>query len=140
MKKIIVICTGNACRSQMAEGYLRYFGRGRVEVRSAGFRPRQVNPMAIAVMAEDNIDISEAYSKDVALFSGEEFDYLLTVCDYAQRHLPSDLVAGETFHFSIPDPEAPELTAAQRRAVFLDTREVVKRSMLYFLGQILEEQ
>ncbi|MCB0636985.1 MAG: arsenate reductase ArsC [Lewinella sp.] len=122
----------------MAEGYLSYFGQGQLEVQSAGLDPRGVHPLAIEVMQADNLDISNAESKDVERFSGEEFDYLITVCDNAEQHLPSDLYAEEQVHYSIPDPEQFTGTEDELREAFCDTREEVKRSMLQFVGQFMQ--
>jgi arsenate reductase len=122
----------------MAEAYLRHFGNGHLEACSAGFEPRDVHPLAVAVMQADNIDISRAESKDLALFSGEQFDYVITVCDYAETHLPSDIVADHQLHYSIPDPEAANGSEEEILEVFCDVREQVKRSMLQVVGQLLD--
>jgi arsenate reductase len=132
MKKILVLCTGNACRSQMAEGYLRFFTHGAAEIVSAGLSPRGVHPLAIKVMQHDNIDISDARSKHVDEFSGEYFDYLITVCKNAEEHRPADIKANYHVHYDIPDPEAE--TEEELLAVFEETRERIKRDMLRFIG------
>lgn len=133
MKKILVLCTGNACRSQMAEGYLRFFTQGTAEVTSAGLDPSQVHPLAVAAMQEDNIDISEAQSKGVDGFSGQHFDYLITVCDHAKERQPADISANHYQHYSIPDPE--QIAKVQEPfSAFAETREQVKREMLRFIG------
>lgn len=136
MKKILVLCTGNACRSQMAEAYLRFFTQGNAEIFSAGLKPHQVHPLAIEVMQEDNIDISFAQSKHSNDFSGEHFDYLLTVCANAHQQRPTDITADHYFSYDIPDPESVEAaTAAEQLDVFLDVREEIKREMLRFIGK-----
>ena len=134
MKKILVLCTGNACRSQMAEGYLRFFTQGTAEVTSAGFNPSYVHPLAIEVMQEDNIDISEAESKGVDRFSGEHFDYLITVCNDARDLQPADISATHHFHSAIPDPEVVAKEQDPLDA-FNEARERVKREMLRFIGK-----
>ena len=133
MRKILVLCTGNACRSQMAEAYLRYFTRGNVEVYSAGLKPGQVHPLAVEVMLEDNIDISFAQSKYLGEYSGQHFDYLITVCKQAENCRPADITADNHFFYDIPNPEAS--SAEDPLAVFLNVREEVKRKMLRFIGQ-----
>ncbi|PSR12741.1 MAG: protein tyrosine phosphatase [Bacteroidetes bacterium] len=139
MKKILVLCTGNACRSQMAEAYLRFFTQGKAEVYSAGINPHAVHPLAISVMREDNIDISNAYSKSVAEFSGENFDYLITVCAHAEEKKPADISAELFYHYDIPDPEeAVEMKVEEPFSVFSNTRELIKREMLRFIGKHVE--
>ncbi|MEL7249661.1 MAG: arsenate reductase ArsC [Bacteroidota bacterium] len=133
MKRILVLCTGNACRSQMAEGYLRFFTQERVQITSAGYKPTEVHPMAVEVMNEDNIDISEAQSKSVDDFSGEHFDFLITVCRKAELEKPADITASVHLHYDIPDPE--EIVERQdSKEAFVNARERVKRDMLRFIG------
>src|SRR3569832_2125571 len=88
MKKILVLCTGNSCRSQMAEGYLRHFANGRAEIFSAGVETHGVNPRAITSMKEDGIDISSHTSNNVNDYSDIPFDLVLTVCDNAKERCP----------------------------------------------------
>src|ERR1039457_6342079 len=87
-KKVLILCTGNSCRSQMAEGILRHFGGDRFEVFSAGTKPSIVNPIAIKVMKEIGIDISGHRSKHVDEFKGQKIDYVITVCDNAKESCP----------------------------------------------------
>ncbi len=133
MRKILVLCTGNACRSQMAEAYLRYFTRGNAEIFSAGLKPNQVHPLAVEVMLEDNIDISFAQSKHLGEFSGQHFDYLITVCKKADDSRPTDITADHHFFYDIPNPESP--SEEDQLTVFFNVREEVKRKMLRFIGQ-----
>ncbi|WP_367389969.1 arsenate reductase ArsC [Lewinella sp. LCG006] len=133
MRKILVLCTGNACRSQMAEAYLRYFTRGKAEIFSAGLKPHQVHPLAVEVMLEDNIDMSFAQSKHLDEFSGQHFDYLITVCKKAEDCRPADITADHHFFYDIPNPEA--VSQEDPLTVFLKVREEVKRRMLRFIGQ-----
>jgi arsenate reductase len=133
MRKILVLCTGNACRSQMAEAYLRCFTGGNVEIFSAGLKPNHVHPLAVEVMLEDNIDISFAQSKHLEEFSGQHFDYLITVCKRAEDSRPADITADHHFFYDIPNPEIP--TAEDQLTVFINVREEVKRKMLRFIGQ-----
>lgn len=85
--RILVLCTGNSCRSQMAEGYLRHFARGKAEVYSAGVETHGVNPRAIAIMKEDGIDISHHTSNNLDAYRDLSFDHAITVCDNARRAL-----------------------------------------------------
>jgi arsenate reductase len=80
MKKILVLCTGNSCRSQMAEGYLRSFAKGKAEIFSAGIEAHGVNPLAVKIMKEDGIDISHQTSNHVDEYKNVDFDYVITVC------------------------------------------------------------
>ncbi|MBC3788444.1 arsenate reductase ArsC [Spirosoma utsteinense] len=104
MKKILVLCTGNSARSQMAEGYLQYFAGSRALVYSAGVAPHGVNPLAIQVMAEDGIDISHHTSNHADEYVQIPFDFVITVCDNAREQCPYFPTAGEMIHHSFPDP------------------------------------
>ena len=88
-KRVLILCTGNSCRSQMAEGVLRHYGGSQYEVFSAGTKPSSVNSIAIQVMKEIGIDISGHRSKHVDEFKGQTFDYVITVCDNASKSLSS---------------------------------------------------
>ena len=88
MKKVLVLCTGNSCRSQLAEGYLRYFAGNKAEIFSAGVETHGVNPRAIATMKEDGIDISAHTSNNISEYAGIDFDYIITVCDNARERCP----------------------------------------------------
>jgi len=97
--KILVLCTGNSCRSQMAEGFFRHYAGDKIDVKSAGLEPRGVNPLAIKVMKEVGIDISGHRSKHLNEFLNEEFDYVITVCDNAAKNCPDWPIR--------PNPPAP---------------------------------
>src|SRR6185437_2036222 len=88
MKNILVLCTGNSCRSQLAEGYLRYFAGDKANIFSAGIETHGVNPTAIRVMAEDDIDISGHTSNHLDEYAGVSFDHVITVCDNANESCP----------------------------------------------------
>lgn len=104
MKKILVLCTGNSARSQLAQAYLQYFAGDRAEVFSAGVDPKGVNPVAIQVMAEDGIDISHHTSNHADEYTGMAFDYVITVCDNAREQCPYFPSAGKMIHRSFSDP------------------------------------
>lgn len=104
MKQILVLCTGNSCRSQMAEGYLRHFANGKVKIYSAGIETHGVNSRAIAVMREDGIDISHHTSNKIEEFKNLDFDYIITVCDNAKENCPYFPSTAKKFHHNFPDP------------------------------------
>lgn len=116
--RVIFVCTGNSARSQMAEALLRHDGGDRFEVVSAGVSPRGVHPLAIAVLADIGIDISDAKSKPVGMFLGQRFDYVITLCDKARATCPVFPGGSETLHWGLDDPAEVEGTDAERRAAF----------------------
>ena len=103
-KKILVLCTGNSCRSQIAHGYLQYFGKDQVDVYSAGVETHGVNPRAIATMMEDGIDISIHTSNNVLEYQDIDFDFVITVCDNAKERCPYFPSNAQKFHYNFPDP------------------------------------
>ena len=104
MKKILVLCTGNSCRSQIAEGYLKYFAGDKALVYSAGVETHGVNPRAIATMKADGIDISNHSSNNITEYSGIDFDFVITVCDNAKERCPFFPSNAQKFHYNFPDP------------------------------------
>lgn len=104
MKKVLVLCTGNSCRSQMAEGYLRLFAAGRAEIYSAGVETHGVNPRAIAIMKEDGVDLSGHTSNHVDEYADIDFDYVITVCDSAKERCPYFPSRAVKLHYNFPDP------------------------------------
>lgn len=133
-KKILVLCTGNSCRSQMAEGYLRHLAGDRFDVISAGLEPSVVNPRAIQVMQEDGVDISSHTSKDVEQFIGQKFDYIITVCDNAKERCPFFPGQAERIHWSFEDPAAARGTEEEILAVFRKIRNQIKAKIMNFLA------
>ncbi len=126
MQRVLILCTGNSARSQMAEGLLRHDAGEHFEVESAGTKPGQVRPEAIAVMREIGIDISRHRSKSVDEFAGQQFDYVLTVCDSAKETCP--IYAGHTnrFHHSFEDPAAFAGNEEERFALFRRVRDEIR--------------
>ena len=116
--RVIVVCTGNSARSQMAEALLRRDGGDAFEVVSAGVDPRGVNPLTVRVLDEVGIDISGARSKSVTEFLGQSFDYVITVCDRARESCPVFPGGGTTLHWGFDDPAEAEGSEAERLAVF----------------------
>jgi len=125
--KILILCTGNSCRSQMAEGYLRSFD-SRIEVHSAGSRPaKQVNPYAIRVMAEDGIDLSAALARDVREYLDQPWDYVITVCGNADRDCPAFIGAvGQRLHIGFEDPADATGSEEEILAVFRASRDEIR--------------
>lgn len=126
MKKILVLCTGNSCRSQIAEGYLRHFANGKAEVYSAGVETHGVNPKAIAIMQEDGIDISAHTSNNIDEYRDIDFDYIITVCDNAKERCPYFPSKAEKFHYNFPDPAKAVGTEAEVMDEFRRVREMIK--------------
>jgi len=110
--KILFLCTGNSCRSQMAEGWARHLKGDRMEAYSAGIDPRGLDPMAVAVMAEAGVDISAQESKHVDEVKDAGFDYVVTVCDHAREHCPFFPGPARVVHVGFDDP--PRLAADAR--------------------------
>lgn len=126
MKKILVLCTGNSCRSQIAEGYLRYFAGNRAEVYSAGIETHGVNPMAIQTMQEDGIDLSRHTSNHIDEYRHISFDSVITVCDNARETCPYYPATAQTFHHNFPDPAKATGTPEEVRQQFATVRDSIK--------------
>ncbi|MGN7823364.1 arsenate reductase ArsC [Chitinophaga sp. 22536] len=126
MKKILVLCTGNSCRSQIAEGYLRYFAGDKAEVYSAGVETHGVNPRAIATMAEDGIDISGHTSNNITEYRNIPFDYVITVCDNAKERCPFFPTTAQKFHENFPDPAKATGTEEEIMQQFRTVRQIIK--------------
>ena len=134
MLKILFLCTGNSCRSHMAEGLLRKLGGDAFEVCSAGAKPAGfVHPLAIAVMQEIDIDISRHTSKSLDVFDGQKFDYLITVCDNARDTCPVFTAGAERIHWSFEDPAAVQGTGEERLAAFRRIRGRIHDRVKTFL-------
>jgi arsenate reductase len=131
-QRVLILCTGNSARSQMAEGLLRHDAGDRFEVSSAGTRPSRVRPEAIQVMRELGIDISAQKSKSVDEFSGEHFDYVLTVCDNAKESCPLFPSQTVTIHRNFEDPAATEGSEDARLAVFRRVRDEIREYLQTF--------
>ncbi len=132
-KRVLIICTGNVARSQMGEGLLRHFGGDRFEVFSGGVVPSYVRPNAIAVMKELGIDISHHRSKSVNEFAGEQFDYVITVCNHAALYCPDFPGETQRIHWSIKDPVVIGDDEAQRDA-FREARDDLKNRIQEFVA------
>ncbi len=135
---ILVICTGNRARSQMAHGWLRQIGGDRVEVCSAGTEPKGVHPIAIEVMSEVGIDISCHTSDHVDRYLDDDFDLVLTVCDSAKESCPVVPGARRTIHRSFEDPDYPELSQSDLTDVFRRIRDEIGEYSRELLDEVLE--
>jgi arsenate reductase len=134
-KKVLILCTGNSARSQMAEGLLRHDAGDRFEVESAGTKPGRVRAEAIAVMKEAGIDISRHRSKSVDEFAGKVFDYVLTVCDNARESCPIFPGQAHRLHRNFEDPAAVEGNESARLAVFRRVRDEIRTYLKDFPPQ-----
>lgn len=126
MKKVLVLCTGNSCRSQLAEGYLRHYAGDKAEIYSAGVETHGVNPRAIAIMAEHGIDISSHTSNNIQEYANLQFDYVITVCDHAKERCPFFPATAQQFHHNFPDPAKATGTEEEIMQQFRDVRELIK--------------
>ena len=126
MKNILVLCTGNSCRSQLAEGYLKHFVGDKANVYSAGVETHGVNPKAIATMQKDGIDISNHTSNNILEYTGIEFDYVITVCDNAKERCPYFPTKAQKFHYNFPDPAKATGTEQEIEAAFDSVRNLIK--------------
>jgi arsenate reductase len=136
MKKILVLCTGNSCRSQMAHGYLKYFGKEKIQVFSAGVEIHGLNPFAVGIMAEDGIDISKNTSNHVDEYSNINFDYVITVCDNAKESCPFFPTQTKTIHHSFEDPSKASGSAKELIAEFRIVRDQIKEYSKSFIENL----
>ena len=137
MKKVLILCTGNSCRSQIAHGYLAHFAKGKAEVFSAGVETHGVNPRAIQTMKEDGIDITAHTSNNVNEYSGINFDYIITVCDNAKERCPYFPGSAKRFHYNFPDPAKATGTEEEIRTEFQRVRGLIKDYILHFIDENL---
>ena len=126
MKKVLVLCTGNSCRSQIAHGYLNKLLNGRAEVYSAGVETHGVNPLAIKTMQEDGIDISKHTSNNISEYSTIQFDYIITVCDHANERCPVFPSNAIKLHQNFPDPAKATGTPEEIKNEFARVRQLIK--------------
>ena len=134
-QRVLILCTGNSARSQMAEGLLRHDGGNKFEAFSAGTNPSRVRPEAIAVMRESGIDISHQRSKSVDELLGQQFDYVITVCDNARESCPVFTAETKRLHWSFDDPAAATGDEAARLMVFRRVRDEIRARLREFIEQ-----
>ena len=132
-KRILILCTGNSARSQMAEGLLRHYAGEAFAVESAGIEPSIVRPEAIEVMREIGIDISGHRSKSIDEFTAEPFDYVITVCDNAKQNCPIFPGATRRIHWSIEDPAAVGGAEQNRLEAFRAARDDLRERLGKFI-------
>lgn len=127
--RVLILCTHNSARSQMAEALLRQIDAGRFEVHSAGTRATRVHPLAVRAMREVGADISGARSKSLEEFLGQRFDAVITVCDAANESCPVFPGAPHRIHWSFPDPSAATGTEEERYQAFASVRDAIGREL-----------
>lgn len=137
MKNILVLCTGNSCRSQIADGYLKLFAGSKANVYSAGVETHGVNPKAIATMLEDGVDISQNTSNNVDEYMDIDFDFVITVCDNAKERCPYFPTNAKKFHHNFPDPAKAVGTEEEVTAEFRRVREMIKSYCAEFVQREL---
>lgn len=125
-KKILVLCTGNSCRSQIAEGYLKYFANNKAKIYSAGIETHGVNARAIETMKEDGIDISNHTSNNINEYRNIDFDFVITVCDNAKESRPYFPTKAKKFHHNFPDPAKAKGTDEEIKEQFRNVRQLIK--------------
>lgn len=137
MKKILVLCTGNSCRSQIAEAYLRSFAGNKAVVCSAGVETHGVNPRAIATMKEDGVDISGHTSNNIDEYRNIDFDFVITVCDNAKERCPFFPSNAKKFHYNFPDPAKTQGTEEEIQQQFRTVRQMIKEYCEKFVAENL---
>jgi arsenate reductase len=135
MTKVLILCTHNSSRSQMAEGLLRELSNGKMEVHSAGTEPSRVHPLAIKAMAERGIDITGHTSKHLSQFLNRSLDYVITVCDDANETCPVFPGPAQRIHWSFPDPSAAEGSEAERLGVYRTVRDSIEERLKGWLSE-----
>ncbi|MBL7999453.1 MAG: arsenate reductase ArsC [Candidatus Kapabacteria bacterium] len=138
MTKILVLCTGNSCRSQIAEGYLRHFSGSRAEVFSAGVETHGVNPRAVAIMREDGLDILHHTSNNIEEYSAIDFDAVITVCDNAQERCPVFIGNVRRYHHNFPDPAKATGTDEEIMEQFRAVRDMIREYCRRFVETELD--
>ena len=137
MKRILVLSTGNSCRSQIAKGYLKYFAKDKAEVYSGGIETHGVNPKAIAIMKEDGIDISHHTSNNVSEYRNIDFDFVKTVCDNANERCPVFPSTAKQFHHNFPDPAKAKGSENEIMQQFRNVRDEIKKFSKNFFKENL---
>ena len=134
-KKVLFLCTGNSCRSQMAEGWLRHLAGDRFDVVSAGTHPVGLNPYAVEVMREIDVDISNHVSEWVDPYFDQQFDYVITVCNQAQEACPIFPRTASMLHWSFEDPAKANGTYEQQVIVFRKIRDEIANQIRHFIAE-----
>jgi|SRR5690554_3619205 len=137
MKKILVLCTGNSCRSQIADGFLKHYAGDRAEVYSAGVETHGVNPKAIDTMMEVGIDISKHTSNNIDEYRNVDFDFVITVCDHAKERCPYFPAKAKKFHHNFPDPAKASGTEQEIKEQFRKVRQQIEEYCRRFVAENL---
>jgi arsenate reductase (thioredoxin) len=137
--RVLFLCTGNSARSQMAEAFLRTIGKDHFAIFSAGTEPKILHPMAVQVMREVNIDIASQRSKDLTEFLGQEFDYIITVCDRARDNCPTFPGDNERIHWGFDDPAAAIGSEEERLKVFRRVRNEIRNRISIWQPAIMKK-
>lgn len=140
MMRVLILCTGNSARSQMAEGLLRHMTNGKVDVQSAGTKPSAVRPEAVQALAKLGIDISHHRSKHVDEYIGQYFDYVITVCDNARESCPVFPSNTIRIHWSFEDPAAVVGDEETRLAVFERIRDQIRERLTHFVDGLVRDR
>lgn len=139
--KVLFMCTGNSCRSQISEAWLRILGGDQFVAYSAGLEPHGINPFAKIVMKEVGYDMRDHRSKHIDLYIGkEQFDYLISVCSDAEKRCPYFPGQGQRIHWPCEDPAAFEGSDEEKLAVFRQTRDLIKSKIEDWLAEISPEE
>jgi len=138
MTKVLVLCTGNSCRSQIAEGYLRHFAGDAAAIYSAGIETHGVNPKAIEIMKNDGIDLSGHTSNNVNEYTGIDFDFVITVCDNAKESCPYFPTKAIKLHHNFPDPAKAKGTDEEVMEQFREVREMIRKYAQNFVNTNLK--
>lgn len=138
MKNILVLCTGNSCRSQMAHGYLNSLQNDKAIIYSAGIETHGLNPGAVSIMAEDDLDITQHTSNHVDEYKDIDFDFIITVCDHAKENCPFiPSKNAKRIHHNFFDPSKVEGTEQEKHAAFLKARDEIKEFCQRFVEEDL---
>ena len=137
MKNILVLCTGNSCRSQIAHGFLASMTTGKANVYSAGVETHGVNPKAISTMKEIGIDISDHTSNNITEYLGIDFDYVITVCDNAKERCPYFPTKAIKLHYNFPDPAKAIGTNDEINERFIAVRSLIKDYCEQFVNEYI---
>jgi len=137
-KRVLFLCTGNSCRSQMADGLVNHDFAGRIEAFSAGTAPHGLNPLAVRVMAEVGIDIGGNSSDHLGRYEGETFDYVITLCDGAAEKCPLFFGGVRRLHIGFPDPPKADGDEEGLLAIYRGLRDDIRRQLADFFNRELK--
>lgn len=133
---ILFVCTGNSCRSQMAEGLARFLGGDAVDVYSAGTNPIGIVERTYKVMKEIGVDISGQTSDPLEIYIGQPFDYVITLCGHAEAMCPTWNGSGKRFHWPVPDPYSVQGGEEEIIAAYRSARDMIRNTIIEFFGEI----